>query len=393
MGDAPIKNGSMELPMPEDAATGVYRMVYAVPQEEFYFDVLYNGRESITFTFDIDNGTTYVASEENKLFQEYNKALAKAEKNLVDHLSSPELENLGLETLLGELQKVQQTFEKDSKGLMANTLITANRPYFPSAQESLGDFPMLRKQHYFDHLDITDPLLKSSGFLSDKAVDYVYGSLHTKASGPADTEMEIQQNLADIDSWSRTADAPFRTILFHRLWEVADEMERVNLADYIYGTYLYPMALKSGEGSLIEKIELHNRLRIGAPAPEISWKENGKIRTLSGMERAETYVLAFWSSGCPHCLKEMPLLYAALKDAPKTKVLAIGLEDGETNWKKETVKMPHFYHALALGKWDNKYVTLYDIHSTPTFIVLDGDKNILAKPENLESLLSIVGIK
>ena len=41
--DTAVKNGVFELKIPEKALPGTYRLVYAVPQEQFYFDVIYNG--------------------------------------------------------------------------------------------------------------------------------------------------------------------------------------------------------------------------------------------------------------------------------------------------------------------------------------------------------------
>ena len=49
--DTAIKNGEFALSIPENAVEGTYRFVYAIPQEEFYFDVIYNGKENIELMF------------------------------------------------------------------------------------------------------------------------------------------------------------------------------------------------------------------------------------------------------------------------------------------------------------------------------------------------------
>ena len=41
--DTEVKNGAFLLKMPTNAQAGMYRLVYAVPQEEYYFDFIYNG--------------------------------------------------------------------------------------------------------------------------------------------------------------------------------------------------------------------------------------------------------------------------------------------------------------------------------------------------------------
>lgn len=108
------------------------------------------------------------------------------------------------------------------------------------------------------------------------------------------------------------------------------------------------------------------------------------------MEAAKKYLIVFWSSTCSHCLQQLPELHKRIKDIPNITVLAIGLEDDEENWKLESAKLPGFTHGIALGKWESPYTTLYDIHQTPTYYILDRDKRILAKPEDYEKAIKFL---
>ena len=47
--DSAVRDGSFELEMPLTAQAGMYRLVYAVPQDEFYIDVIYNKKEDVKF--------------------------------------------------------------------------------------------------------------------------------------------------------------------------------------------------------------------------------------------------------------------------------------------------------------------------------------------------------
>ena len=142
------------------------------------------------------------------------------------------------------------------------------------------------------------------------------------------------------------------------------------------------MAFETKNQDILEKIDLHNRLRIGAAAPEITWKDGDMVKKLSKMNDAENYLLVFWSSSCSHCLRELPALHNKLKNNNTIKVVAVGLEEEDVYWKQESGKMANFEHAIALGKWENEYAKLYDIHQTPTYFILDQDKRIIAKPED-----------
>ena len=142
------------------------------------------------------------------------------------------------------------------------------------------------------------------------------------------------------------------------------------------------MAIEAGNQKIVNQIEAHNRLRLGTIAPEIKWQKNGVQSSLRSLEGAENYIIVFWSSTCSHCLRELPALHNKLKNNQNIKVIAVGLEDDESTWKQESARMPHFDHAIALGKWESEYADLYAINKTPTYFILDKGKRFIAKPEN-----------
>ena len=154
--------------------------------------------------------------------------------------------------------------------------------------------------------------------------------------------------------------------------------------------YLKTKTSTPEDDKIVAEIELHNRLRLGAIAPEIAWKDGADLKSLSKLEDNESYILVFWSSTCGHCLRELPALHKRLKDNKKIKVVAIGLEDDDINWKVESAKLESFEHAITLGKWDSEYADLYGIDSTPTYFVLDKDKRIIAKPKNDKGVIEFL---
>ena len=103
---------------------------------------------------------------------------------------------------------------------------------------------------------------------------------------------------------------------------------------------------------------------------------------------AENYILVFWSSGCSHCLKELPQLHSLSQNlnSTKFKVVAVGLEENNTKWSSEVKKFPNFINTIKLQKWNNKVVKDYALTSTPTYFVLDQDKKFKFKPEGLKDL-------
>ena len=129
---------------------------------------------------------------------------------------------------------------------------------------------------------------------------------------------------------------------------------------------------------------------IGSIAPDFSWIENGKEFQLSTLNEAKNYVLVFWSTGCSHCLKEIPELHKFLQGEKNIKVIAFAMEGNDLDWGKIKITLPNWHHVLGLNKWNNKTARIYNINTTPTYFVLDSYKKIIANPVPLKDLKTIL---
>jgi hypothetical protein len=89
-------------------------------------------------------------------------------------------------------------------------------------------------------------------------------------------------------------------------------------------------------------------------------------------------------------LEELPKLKQLMASKPDYKVIAVGLEDENTNWQKQIANYPDFIHVLGLGKWDNPISNAYGVGSTPSYFVLDKNKTITAKPYDVEALTTLL---
>ncbi len=388
--DTAVKNGVFSLKIPENSFPGTYRLVYAVPQEQFYFDVIYNGKEDITLTFDATNGVSFFTSKENILFNTYFKKITDLEQQLTNYYTGGSTNKKEFKALAEQLQSTQDTYEKRTEGTMAHNFIKNNRPYVPTETESVATYVNKKKAHYFDALDFDNPILQASGFLTDKMINYVFTALPLKPMSDTEKQKVMNHNVDTINKKLETVDDIYKMHLFYSLWTQASASTLNLTADYINDTYLKKLASTTNNKDIIDQIEVHNRLRVGALAPEIKWRKDDVPRTLSGLKESENYVLAFWSSTCGHCLKELPKLHKELEGISTVKVIAVGLENDDTTWKKESAHLPLFEHAIALGKWQSAYAKTYNIHKTPTYFVLDKDKKIIAKPDNDKEIVEFL---
>lgn len=386
--DTAIKDGKFSLTMPKDALAGTYRMVYAVPQEEFYFDIIYDGLENIELYFNTIDGARFTKSKENMILSKYYISINDAKQKIIDFYVAGKTNEKTYSQLTKSLENIQEKYEKESSGLISYHFIKANKPSIPIKYGTIQKYVKHKKLNYFNYIDFKDNILLSSGFISDKVTNYVFTSLPLEQLTAEQTETEIIKNIKKTDYYSLGCSNKFRFHIYYTLWNqaVANGMNRVS--DYVYHDFLKDLAKETNNTEVIKSIEIHNRLRIGATAPKIAWKNN----SLSNLKEATTqnYILVFWSSSCSHCLKEVPKLHEYLKANNNTKVIAVGLEDDDVLWKQETKRLHNFTHVISLGKWESNYAKIYNIQATPTYFVLDKHKKIIAKPETYEELIKFL---
>lgn len=391
--DTAIENGDFSLTIPEDSPAGMYRLVYAVPQEEFYFDVLYNGKEAVELTFNLEDDVQFISSEENVLLQAFKNEITSIEKNIIDFYLAGETNKKGYLKLANKSKEIQKLYEEKSKGLLAHEFITASNLPIPETHSSIEDYVAFKKSNYFKTVDVKNPTLLAATFLTDKICNYVFTAVSLHEISLENTQNEITENVNLVYSLIQDNSDAYRLHVLFSLWSQAAASNYNFVSDFIYNKHLKTLADSLKNKEIINQIEAHNRLRFGARAPEIIWQENQKEKSLTSLSDAENYILVFWSSTCSHCLKELPNLHKELKEITGIQVIAVGLEDDDITWKNETAKLPDFKHAISLEKWDSEYAKLYNIHATPTYYILDSEKRIIAKPENNTELIEFFKTK
>lgn len=388
--DTAVNNGKFTLTLPTSAEPGTYRLVYAVPQEQFYFDVLYDGKEDIQLSFDAQTGPSYSASEENKIYVSYFKEITGLKQLFINFYQEGGSDTAAYKKMIQLSNQAQAAYEESTKGMMVHEFIVANRPYIPKDYESSEVYWQHKKDHYFDHFDLKNPVLQASGFLTDRVNGYVFTAITSAVKTKAESESVFRENIKTVNEKLQGTDPLFQQHVFYGLWTKAASYGYDDTSDAIFEHYLKSLAKSTNNQKIIDDIDKHNRLRFGATAPEIIWQEGAETKKLSELEDADCYVLIFWSSTCSHCLSELPPLHKKMASFKDVKVIAVGMEDDDTTWKLESAKLSGFDHAIALGKWENIYAKSYAISQTPTYFVLDKNKHIIAKPEDDKALVQFL---
>lgn len=378
--------GKFEIQLDSTATEGMYKLVYALPQSEFNFDIIYNAKEDIILDFNAETGVKFTSSIENSLVNSYTSSMSLISQSIGNFYRQQSTDSLALQAIFKTQRETQTEYEKAAKGTIALNFIKANEPYIPEEFEDITTYIENLKHHFFDHVDFNNEVLQSSNFLIERVLNYVFGM----ASKDENEMASYKKNIDEVNQAMRDASPEIQSVLFEVLWQQMVDANLEEIANYIAENYLLSIATSLNDQELINGLTKFKELSIGNKAPEFDVKveENGEMIDISlyDYKVARQYVVVFWSSGCSHCLEEIPQLYDYIKDNEDVKVIAVGMEDTPTQWQQEITKYPGFNHVLALGKWKNETVLNYNVTSTPTYFVLNSEKKIIAKPYNFTAL-------
>jgi len=383
---APIdESGDFNIKLDSIVTSGMYKLVYAAPQEEYSFDIIYNGKEDISFKYNSEVGIIYQESNENKLVESYTSSMSVVNEELGKYFTEKRTDSLALVSIFSKQKIIQSEFELDAKETIAFHFIRANKPYIPEDYEGYDMYVKNLEKHFFDFVDFNNEILQSSNFLIEKSINYVFGI----TSESEDEVTTYKNNIDAVCLAMKDTEITIKKRILEVLWQQMVDATYDDVANYIADNYLIDITKKTNDMSLISRMELFKSLSHGSIAPDFELNTKTKSsKKLSELDTSEYYVVLFWSSTCGHCLKEIPLLdkYLESMEKGKLEIVAVGLESESESWTKEILNYPYFTHVLGLGKWDNPIGNSYNVQATPTYYLLDKNKKIVLKPYDFEAL-------
>ncbi|GAA4235442.1 hypothetical protein GCM10022291_17330 [Postechiella marina] len=382
------EKGEFEFMLDSTVTKGIYKLVYAVPQEDYNFDVIYNGKEDIELSFNSETGVTFQSSLENTLLASYTNSMSMVTNSIGKYFREGDKDTLAFKSILKTQRETQANYELGAKETIALNFIKANRPYIPNKAEDGTTYLANLKTHYFDAVDFKNEILQSSDFLTERMFNYVFGI-------SADAKDEASGYIKNIKAFTAViskAPVKIKKRLLTDLWQQMADLNLESVANFIAENYLMDLAVSLNDQELLHALILYQNTSIGNKAPdfsiEIKEKEVLVTKKLSELNVAKHYILVFWSSTCSHCLEEVPQLqnFVNSKEKGMLQIVAIGLEDEPYKWKDLTYRYPEFLHVYGAGKWDNEIGNAYGVTGTPTYFILNKEKEFIYKPETFDDV-------
>jgi thioredoxin-related protein len=175
---------------------------------------------------------------------------------------------------------------------------------------------------------------------------------------------------------------------------LSQSFEKIGMTDlvlYLSERYLASQTCETPQQlyTLQEKINTLKLLQIGMQAPNIVMDS---IQTNSDLYHiASPYtLLLFWESNCSHCQQLVPELkdFYLKQSTKQLEILAISLDTNKDEYLSYIIKNNLSWINYAdLKGWESSIIKQYAISGTPTMILLDKGKKIIAKPLTLTELL------
>jgi len=378
------EDGTFEFTLKDNTIPGTYRLVYAQPQDQYNFDFIVSNKEDIVLKFDTKNGLTFDKSGENKMYNSYNRSMALVNKSIRNYYSTGKKDKSGYSKIFNILKKTQNEFEKASDGMIANQFIKACRPYIPNELEDVATFSKNIQSNYFSNIDFGNKTLQNSNFLIKTTIDYVIGFIN-----PKNPDASYMQNV-DAVVKAIGSNPKIKSTLLEVLWNQFSVEGNETVTNYIGSKYLLDIARANNDNELANSIIYFKNASIGNIAPDFDLEIKGKddkvsLSKLSKLEGSNNYLIFFWSTTCSHCLDEIPILkeYVKSKTKEDIKVIAVALDNDLYRWKDLTYQYPDFIHVFGEGKWDNEIGNQYNVTGTPSYFILNKDKKIIEKPEDI----------
>ncbi len=405
----------------DNLTPGVYSIVF--PGKNKLYDFLVDKGQYINIkadTTDLVNKTIVTGSEENILFQQYQKFVsgkgALLQKELESYKSSTTrqdstLHEMKYKELNGELNNYRNEIIKDHPESMLAVLLNAMKepkvlnPHPVTRQDSLDNYQYYKK-HYWDGITFMDDRIIRTPFFLPKLEQY----FRNVVPPAPDSIIKESDYLLLL---SRSSPEMYKFLLN---WLTDEYINPKYMGQDAVFVHLFEKYHSKGVSSWLNEKQLttiSNRAymlmsnQIGEQAANLEMVDaKGNSLPLYNIS-ADYIVICFWDPECSHCRIQVPRLdsiYNAKwrKQAVKMYGVLTETKDKE-QWEK-------FIKEHNMSAWINVYETdaqkkiiedakrpsykqLYDVIQTPTLYLLDKNKKIIAKKLTLEQMNDVLQVK
>ncbi len=415
-----LPNGTVKFTKKEKVPGGIYTVVFG--NNKFSSDFLLTPNATLKISADTNalSNTNITGNEDNLIFTQYQNYVADKGRQLNEtkklyetstNFADSAIHEATYIKLNNELNAYRQNLINTKPASMMSALLLAMKGgAFPTKQamnaaDSLENFQFY-KSHYWDDFAFSDDRLVRTPFFIPRLENYYRVVMQQM---PADSIIQ------DIDYkllLARTAPEMYKYLLN---WLTDEYINPKYMGQDAVFVHLFEKYHSKGVSSWLNEqqmkvitdrayMQMSNLIGVkAADLQMLDWKEGPT--SLYSVD-ADYTLLLFWDPTCGHCKQELPRIdsiYQANWKANGVKIFAVLSENQKPLWIDyiKEHKLEDWTHAYQTQEMIDReknsalpgYRQLFDVIQTPTMLLLDKDKNIIAKKLTIEQLNEFLQVK
>jgi len=400
------ENGVAEFSADSLAPGGIYAIVF--PGKRHTFDFFVSRDKHIELFADTNNlqSVKIIGAPENELFQKYQAFVAvkgtilsnertayQASRTAKDSALHMEIYNKHNKELIDYRDSIMKTYPNS---MMTSMLYAMKEPELlikkPITRQDTIDNYNHYKAHYWDGVTFMDERVIRTPFFLPKLERY-YDEVLAQSADTIIKDLDYKLLLA------RSCQPMYRFMLN---WLTDKYINPKYMGQDAVFVHLFEKYHSKGLSSWLNEKQMETISRraymqmsnlIGVKAADLDMVDStGKKLPLYSVN-AEYTLVVFWDPTCGHCKEEIPRIDSIYRASWKARGLKVYSVLSDNDKKTEWV---NYLKEKKLGDWVNVYETkamekqvadanqpsfrqLYDVIQTPTILLLDKEKRIVAK--------------
>ncbi len=366
-------------------------------------NLLYDG-ENVEFSCNYDQlpaGINIVKSEKNKLYYNFlilkNRTIRQlfelSEKGRAFPTDNPNYSsikkqfNYQQKQLSDFLINIEQNYPNSFLYKAIKSMSFPEFPFAISQDQSNNYF----REHFLDNVNFSDTILMNSNIFTSNTYSYIQLFKNHKLS---DSAQQVEYIHAVDKIMQRCSASP--QVKSQVADYLAKGFEQLNLdlaLAYIYEKYIQSESCENTDlyDRVKIRVEGNRKLTIGSIAPEVNLFDNDSNQIVLSAVYSPYTLVIFWASWCPHCVATLPLIKKLYNNQLKKQfeIVAISIDTIAKDWQNAIRAGGYkWFNCSDLQGWKGKTVKDYYVYSTPMMFLLDDKKRIIAKPLDINQLVS-----
>ncbi len=395
--ESDLNDGNFTIQL-QNLESGIYRLQYGPNQFQHFLDFIVTPKDTSLFVqmdlledkraplitgssinqdlYSFLNAQDLLIKQLRFYYQTYHSAPDKTQKTAV--MSKSEFEKM-----YKSFEKKKIAFIKKNESNLAGLYVKANPVFVPKISLSPEQINQSKFANYWDTLPLNETLLQNTPFYYTYLIEYL-GHHFSQQIPPQAWDSQMKQAIDTVMTNMGTNDYS-KSLALKNLLDGLRKMQHEILLQYV--DEKYAQHSECLEVTLQEDVNYRLKsYQIGKSGQEVPNFLIDDKQDFYSVLKGKTIVV-FWSSTCPHCMKEWKAIESWKKEHLDYQIIAISLDTDKDNYQAAVSKLPKDILFLCdFRGYDSTYIKTFYVMATPTFFEIDQNKKFIKKGKAINQL-------